>query len=72
MFTEPKPYISYKHLSAKTPEELELAMLTISVQSQNAPSFTPPTFSNGNWHTWFMYDFAKDIKGKEKLKLESK
>jgi len=72
MFTEPKPYISFKHISAASPEDLELEMLKISVQSQHSPSFTPPTFSNNKWHTWFMYDFAQDVKGKDKLALENK
>lgn len=71
MFIPGKPYISYKHLEAKTTEELEIAMLQISVKSNHPSSFAPPSFSGGKWHTWYLYDWSQDIKPKEKLNLEN-
>lgn len=71
MFIPGKPYISYKHLEAKTPEELELLMLEISVKATHPTSFSAPSFSGGKWHTWYLYDWSLDIKPKEKLNLQN-
>jgi hypothetical protein len=68
-FVTPKPYISYKHIEAKSPNDLELLMLAISVKSQSPPSFSAPTFSNGKWHTWFLYDWSKDIKPFDRFEM---
>lgn len=65
MFISPKPYISYKHIEAKSPEDLEILMLKISVNSQNPISFTPPQFSNNKWHSWYLYDWSNEVKPKD-------
>ena len=68
----PKPYISYKHIESKTPQELELLMLAISVKSNAPVNFSPPTFSMNKWHSWYLYDYSLDVRPKDKLELESK
>jgi hypothetical protein len=70
-FITPKPYISYKHIEAKSPQELELIMLAISVKSQTPTEFTPPSFSNNKWHSWFLYDFSIDVLPKDKLDMSN-
>lgn len=72
MFVPAKPFISYKHIEAKTPEDLEILMLKISVQAQIPPTFTPPTFANGKWHSFYLFDFSKEIKGLTKIELQTK
>lgn len=67
----PNPYISYKHLEAKSTDELELKMLTISIKSNHPPTFSPPTFSNGKWHTWYLFDWATLVRPQDKLKMEN-
>ena len=71
-FLTPQPYISYKHIEAKTPQELELLMLSLSVKSKLPTEFTPPSFSNGKWHTWYLYDYSQDVMPKDRLDLENK
>jgi hypothetical protein len=68
----PKPYISYKHIESKTPEALELMMLEISVKSVAPVNFSPPTYSDKKWHTWYLHDCSVDVRPKDKLDLESK
>lgn len=72
MFQEPKPFISYKHLEAKSPEELEQLMLLLSVKSNGQVIFTPPSFSNSKWHTWYMHDFSTEITALARLNLGNK
>ena len=71
-FVTPKPYVSYKHVEAKTPKDLEQLILSISVSSTHPPQFSAPTFSNGKWHTWYLYDWSKDILPKDKFEMEHK
>lgn len=68
-FIPGKPFISYKHLEAKTPEELEEKMLEISMKSSFVTNFSAPTYSEKKWHTWYLYDYSKDIKAKDKLDM---
>lgn len=70
-YQEPKLFISYRHLDADTPKKLEELMLTVQVRSKRPVDFTPPTFNNKKWHTWFMFDFAQDMKSSEKLKVQN-
>ena len=71
-FISPKPYISYRHLEARTPSDLEMLILTISVKSNHPPSFSAPSFSNGKWHTWYLYDWSQDVLPKDKFVMENK
>jgi len=66
------PYISYKYLEAKSPKELEIAMLKIQVKTSEIPNFTPPIYANGKWITWYLYDYSQDVKPKDKFDMENK
>jgi hypothetical protein len=71
MFQNSKLFISYKHIQAKTPEKLEQEMLQTQVASREAVTFSAPTYNNGNWHTWFLYDFSQDVRPQDKIKLNN-
>ncbi len=60
-------FISFKHISHKKPEQLERLMLKIQIDNKVAVQFTPPTFSNGLWHSWYNHDFSKDIRGIDRI-----
>lgn len=72
MYTESNLYMSYKYIEAKTPKELEVLMLEVQVKSRRPISFTPPAYTKGKWSTWFLYDYSKELRGQEKIKLETK
>lgn len=69
-YVSAKPFISYRHIEAKTPQALELLILSISVKSNHPPEFSAPSFSNGKWHSWFLYDWSKDVIPKDKFEME--
>lgn len=71
-FIPGKPYVSWKHIEAKTPEELEMMILKISITSNYSVKFSEPSFSGNKWHVWFLFDWSNVVKGKEKLDLEKK
>lgn len=71
-FQTPKLFISYKHLEAKTVQQLEQKMLQIQVSSGKSIEFSAPQHANNKWNTWYLYDFAKDIKPQDKLKMGKK
>jgi len=71
MFIPSKPFISYKHLEDKTPKGLEVKMLKIQVASEEIPNFTPPTYANGSWHTWYLFDYSKELKSTDRFKMEN-
>lgn len=71
MYQEPKLYISYKLLEAKTPRELEKKMLELQLRSRKPINFTPPQFVQGKWTAWYLHDYSKDVRSKDKIKLES-
>ena len=64
-------FISYKHLEADNPKQLEVKMLQVSIDNENT-SFTPPQYANGKWNVWYLHDFAKDLKPKQKLEMKNK
>jgi hypothetical protein len=68
MYQSPELFISYKHIQAKTPEKLE----QIQVNSQMPIDFKAPSYSEGQWHTWFLYDHSKDIRPQDKLLMKGK
>jgi hypothetical protein len=47
-------------------------MLEISIVSRNPPTFSAPSFSNGKWHSWFLYDWSLDVMPKDKFEMENK
>lgn len=63
-----KKFISYKHIQARTPEELEVMMLEISVKSEYTVEFSVPSF-NGQWHAWFLYDWSKEVTAEASAEL---
>lgn len=69
MYIEPQLYRSFKHIEAKSPKELEKMMLMIQLKSGMPIKFTPPTYSEGKWHTWFNHNFEKEMDFKDKLKM---
>lgn len=62
--------ISYRHLEAKTPKELEGLMLKLQIAAKISITFTPPQHVNGKWSTWYLYDYAKDIGELARMKME--
>lgn len=64
-------FISYKHLQAKTPEQLEEKMLQIQVSARISVEFTAPTWSNDQWHTWYLFDYSTSLRPKDKLKINN-
>ena len=54
-------------MDAKTPEQLEKKMLSLQVKSGKSINFSIPTFNNDMWHTWFLYDYEKQVSSKQKL-----
>lgn len=70
-FIPGKPYICWRHLEAKTPEELEILMLKISIRAPYICTFSQPSYSEKKWHVWYMFDWSLEIKGKDKFKVES-
>ena len=72
-FTPGNRFISYKYLSASNPEQLEVKMLQIQIDNENT-SFTPPTFNtkSNKYEVWYLYDFSKDIKPKQKVEMNNK
>lgn len=69
-FIPAKPFISYKHVKARTPEQLEIEMLKISVNSTEPTSFTAPFYVNGFWYAWYLYDYSKDLTSKQQFKTK--
>lgn len=71
MFQTSQLFISYKHIQAKTPKQLEREMLKIQVAEKKPIEFTPPTFSNNKWNTWYLYDYSNDVRPQDKIKLNN-
>lgn len=72
MFQNSQLFISFKHIQAKTPKQLENQMLQIQVNAGKGIDFTPPTFNGGNWHTWYLHDHSEDIRPQDRLLLGNK
>ena len=72
MYQASQLFITYKHIQAKTPAQLEQMMLQIQVTAQVAIDFTAPTYSEGKWHTWYLHDYSKDIRPQDKLLMKGK
>jgi hypothetical protein len=65
-------FISYKNITAKTPQQLEKTMLQIQIAAKKPVVFTPPTYVKGSWSTWYLHDYSKDISAQDKLKMGNK
>lgn len=72
MYQNSQLFISYKHIQAKTPSQLEQMMLQIQVNANMPVTFSPPSFSEGNWHSWYLYDWSNDIRPQDKLLMKGK
>ena len=64
-------FISYKHLAASNPQDLEKKMLAVAFKSDIPVNFTAPSYAQGKWNVWYLYDFSKDLRPKDKLKLNN-
>lgn len=67
-------YISYKHVEANDPKQLEIKMLQIQITTGKPVNFTPPMYNakTNMYESWFLHDFSKDIKPKKKLNMNNK
>ena len=67
-------FISYKYLSAKNPNQLEKQMLQIQVDNKKPVTFSAPIYNPNSkiYECWYLHDFSKDIRPKEKLDIGTK
>lgn len=66
----PQLFVSWKVMKAKTAEELSKKMLQLQVTMRKPAKFSVPQFVKGQYETWYLYDYSKDIKGLEQFDLE--
>ena len=63
-------FISFKHISALTPNKLEQMMLQIQLDAGKGINFTAPVYNQktNKYETWYLHDFSVDIRPQDKLK----
>ena len=66
-------FISYKFLNAPNAKSLEQLMLKIQVESKKPINFSTPVYNaiSGTYETWYLYDFSKDLRPLDKLKINN-